>query len=133
MSDPRPLRVMVVEDDAVTALDLAAAIEADDTTPSRVVCTAASAPEALVGARESEAEVAFVDANLVDGRTGPEIAELLEKHFGLVVVLATADPDAYADANAPAAGILMKPFTPPGVRDSLAFAALRRAERARRR
>ena len=121
-TSPRPdavLRVMVVEDDALTAMDLAAAIEAARDVPSIVVCTATDAPEALVGAREHQPHVAFVDANLRDGRTGPEIAELLSKHFGLAVVLASGDPGAFSDLRSGALCILAKPFTPQAVGESL--------------
>ena len=117
------LRVIVVEDDAVIAADLAAIIESVAEVPSTVVCIAATAAEALVGARETGAQLAFIDANLVDGRTGPEAAELLEKHFGLRVVLATSEPNDFDDSRAQPASVLLKPFTPEGVRESLIAAS----------
>lgn len=117
------LRVIVVEDDAVIAADLAAIIESVADVPSTVVRIAATAAEALVGARETGAQLAFIDANLVDGRTGPEAAELLEKHFGLRVVLATSEPHDFDDSRAQPASVLLKPFTPAGVRESLLAAS----------
>jgi CheY-like chemotaxis protein len=117
------LRVIVVEDDAVIAADLAAIIESVAEVPSTVVRIAATAAEALVGARETGARLAFIDANLVDGRTGPEAAELLEKHFGLRVVLATSEPQDFDDSRAQPASVLLKPFTPEGVRESLVAAS----------
>ena len=128
-----PLRVMVVEDDPLIADDLAATIEATAQPASLVVCRAASTPEALVGARETSPDVAFVDANLHDGRTGPELAELLDTHFGVVVVLAAGEIVHFQGASTRAVCVLPKPFTPEGVSESLRSAAREIDLRARRR
>lgn len=99
---------MIVEDEVLVAMDLEASLcEAGH----EVVGTAADAETAFRLARE-QPQFAFVDVNLRDGDTGPEIARRLAHDFGVRVVFLTANPLSVIGRSTGAFGVLPKPFDP---------------------
>ena len=96
---------MIVEDEIFVALDLERIlIDAG----YHVVAIAADREAALVAA--AECDFAFVDVNLRDGPTGPDIARRLAQDYGLKVVFVTANP-AQIGTVPEALGYIRKPFT----------------------
>ena len=126
---PTGLRVLLVEDEAMVALNLEALVEDLGHTVTGV---AASREQALDLAGCAPPQVAVVDVNLLDGRTGPQIADRLAAAFGTVVVIATGNPEGIVSGGAVFA-VLRKPYTDEALAEIIrraADAAARRGERA---
>lgn len=102
--------VLIVEDEAVTALDLRELLE--DAGHS-VVAIAATASDALASLDSCRPDIALVDIQLADGSDGISVAEALNRQVGCPVIFLTAHGDsaivARAELLAPAA-YLLKPF-----------------------
>lgn len=110
--------VLIVEDEIFIAMEIERILE--DAGYS-VIAIAADQSEALsVG---STAEVAFVDLNLRDGPTGPEIARELASKHGVRVVYVTANPAQIGEPAPQAVGCIRKPFTPEAILAAAALAA----------
>lgn len=106
---------LIVEDEIFVALDLERIlIDAGYT----VTAIAADRETALAAAPESG--IAFVDVNLRDGPTGPEIAARMARDYGVRCVFVTANPAQIGDARG-ALGYVRKPFSEAAI---LAAAAL---------
>ena len=98
--------ILIVEDEIFVAGDIERVLE---DAGYDVVGVAADRKEALAAA--PRAKIAFVDVNLRDGRTGPQVAYDLSKEFGIRVVYVTANPT-QIDPIAPGAiGYIRKPFS----------------------
>lgn len=96
---------LIVEDEIFVALDLERIlIDAG----YQVAAIAADTSSALEAA--PRAEFAFVDVNLRDGATGPEIAERMARDYGVKVVFVTANPTQIAPPSG-GLGYIRKPFT----------------------
>lgn len=95
---------LIVEDEIFVALDLERILE---DAGYAVAAIAADAPTALAAA--PGCEFAFVDVNLRDGATGPEIAERIAREHGVKVVFVTANPSQIANRDT-ALGYVRKPF-----------------------
>ncbi len=114
-------RVLIVEDELLIALDLEMTIEDMGV---HVTGLAADREEALRLA--PLADIAFVDVNLSDGATGPEIGRQLAQDHGISVVFMTANPEAVADGVRGAIGVVQKPVMPKVVEQLLKYVAARR-------
>ncbi len=106
---------MIVEDEIFVALDLERIL-----TDAGYQVTAIAADRASALSAASEAEFAFVDINLRDGPTGPEIGAVLTRDYGVKVVFVTANP-AQIGIPCDALGYIRKPFSERAI---LAAAAL---------
>ena len=95
---------LIVEDEIFVALDLERILL---DAGYDVVAIAADCETALEAA--PRCGFAFVDVNLRDGATGPEIARRLECEHGVKVVFVTANPAQIGDATA--IGYVRKPFS----------------------
>jgi len=106
---------LIVEDEIFVALDL-----------ERILVDAGYAVAAIAADRDgaiaaaSQCSFAFVDINLRDGPTGPEIAERIAREYNVKVVFVTANPSQIGE-NSPALGYIRKPFSESAI---LAAAAL---------
>ncbi|GAA3694420.1 hypothetical protein GCM10022268_01520 [Sphingomonas cynarae] len=106
---------LIVEDEIFVALDL-----------ERILLDAGYNVAAIAADRESallaapECGFAFVDVNLRDGPTGPDIARRIAADYGIKVVFVTANPTQIGDGDG-ALGYIRKPFTE---RSILAAAAM---------
>ena len=108
--------VMIVEDEIFIAMEIERILQ---DAGYRVVAIAADHREALSAA--DSAELAFVDLNLRDGLTGPDIARELAANFGVRIVYVTANPAQIGKPAPTAIGCIRKPFTDEAI---LAAAAL---------
>jgi two-component system, response regulator PdtaR len=112
---------LIVEDEIFVALDLERILM---DAGFDVVGIAADKEEALQHA--GACEIAFVDVNLRDGPSGPEVARHLAREFGVKVVFVTANPAQIGASVADATCYVRKPFA----EDSIQAAALIACERA---
>ncbi|MBX4974227.1 response regulator [Rhizobium lentis] len=114
-------RVLIVEDEFLIALDLGATVEGMG---MQVVGLANDGEQALRLA--PSADIAFVDINLADGPTGPEIGRRLAQEHGIAVVFMTGNPEAVADGVKGAVGVVQKPVMPSLVERLVKYLAARR-------
>lgn len=114
-------RVLIVEDEFLIALDLEATVHSMG---MEVTGFAANTEQALRFA--PTAEIAFVDVNLSDGATGPEIGRKLAEDYGIAVVFMTANPEMVAGGVKGTLGVVSKPVMPSVVEQSLKYAVARR-------
>ncbi len=110
--------VLIVEDEIFIAMEIERILEEAGYS---VVAIAADQPGALAAGRN--AEVAFVDLNLRDGPTGPQIARELATRYGVRVVYVTANPAQIGEPAPTAVGCIRKPFTPHAILAAAALAA----------
>ena len=96
---------LIVEDEIFVALDLERIL-----TDAGYQVTAIAADRASALAAGSHAEFAFVDINLRDGPTGPDIAATLAREHGVKVVFVTANPSQIG-LPCDALGYIRKPFS----------------------
>lgn len=105
---------LIVEDEIFVALDL-----------ERILIDAGYGVAGIAADRESAiaaapgCSFAFVDINLRDGPTGPDIAKRMAADYGVKVVFVTANPAQIGDADC--LGYIRKPFSDAAI---LAAAAL---------
>jgi DNA-binding response OmpR family regulator len=113
------VRVLIVEDESLIALDIEAALLADG---HQVVGIATNEREALELA--NEADLAFVDVKLADGLSGPLIGQKLEKGFGVAVIYVTGNP-ALIGENLQTFDVVTKPHTREKIIEALRLKAAR--------
>lgn len=101
--------IMVVEDDAIIAFDLAETVRG----MGHIVCgTAATMDEALAVAAEHTPTLALLDIRLAEGDNGIEVAGELRRRRFLPVIFVTAFPDELAKRGLEHLGpVIPKPFT----------------------
>lgn len=119
-------RVLIVEDEALIALDLTFCLE---TLGHEVIATAASSAEALAAAEEG-VDLALVDLNLRDGPTGPALGEALARDHGATVIYLTANPRQVGPGVRGPVGVLSKPYTEGSVAEAVRFAVSLREGRS---
>ena len=96
---------IIVEDEIFVALDLERILTDAGYTVQGIAADREGAMAAAPGAG-----FAFVDVNLRDGATGPDIAARMARDFGVRCVFVTANP-AQIGAGAGALGYIRKPFS----------------------
>jgi two-component system, response regulator PdtaR len=99
-------RVLVVEDEALIALNAEAILQEAGFTVTGIAATYAQA-RALADALPPD--VAVVDLNLLDGRTGLRVAEHVHGMHGAMVVIATGNPEGI-EAGGAIRAVLRKPY-----------------------
>ena len=114
------LRVLIVEDQALLALDLEMVV---GDAGCRIVGAAMDQPGALAIAAQDPPDIALVDINLLDGQTGPLIARHLVETYGTAVVFLTANLEQIPEGFAGALGAVSKPFDEQTIHGVLTFAA----------
>lgn len=126
-SSARKPRALIVEDEALVALDLKATL----TRMGIDVCAvAADAAEALAEAERLRPDFVMMDVNLGQGGDGVDVAQELRRRFGIPSIFMTAYVDPSTVDRAMAAqplGFLGKPETPSAIVDTV-NAALRRLD-----
>lgn len=119
MSKLPDLRVMIVEDQALLAMELELVLgEAG----CDVVGCAMDKAGAFAIAERERPDLALIDVNLLDGLTGPQIAQKLVGDYGAAVIFLTANPEQIPDGFAGALGAVSKPFDEQTIRGVVAFA-----------
>lgn len=107
MSEPPDLRVMIVEDQALLAMELELVL--GESGCDVVGCAMDQSSAFAIAAREHP-DLALIDINLLDGMTGPRIAQDLVGRYGTAVIFLTANPEQIPDGFAGALGAVSKPF-----------------------
>lgn len=115
-----PIKVMVVEDQALLAMELEYMLREQG---YEVVGCAMDSKEAETLAARTDPDVALVDLNLRDGLSGPGLAERLYREAGITVIFLTANPEQVPPGFAGAIGVLLKPFEAKTLQESVDFAA----------
>lgn len=109
MSEPRKIRVLVVDDHQVVRLGLRAMIDAEP--DMEVVAEAGDGPTAIAAFAQHRPDVTLMDLRL-PGMSGPEIiAEIRKGAPGANIIVITtydADEDVYRAVQAGARGYLLK-------------------------
>ena len=119
MSKPPDLRVMIVEDQALLAMELELVLGESG---CDVVGCAMDQASAFAVADREHPDLALIDINLLDGITGPRIAQRLVADQGTAVVFLTANPEQIPEGFAGALGAVSKPFDEQTIRAVVAFA-----------
>ena len=114
-------RVLIVEDEFLIALDVADTVEAMGL---QVAGLATGRSKALALAQA--ADIALVDVNLADGRTGPALGRELAENYGVTVIYMTANPEEVEQVESGPLGVLTKPVMPHVVEQSIDYAVARR-------
>ncbi|MDE0877404.1 MAG: response regulator [Sphingomonas bacterium] len=116
---------LIVEDEIFVALDLERILT---DAGYKVAGIAADSDAAMASA--PGCEFAFVDVNLRDGSTGPDIARRMMEDHGIKVVFVTANPaqigtlgTCSTGLGGAALGYIRKPFTDQSIRAAAALAS----------
>jgi DNA-binding response OmpR family regulator len=110
---------MIVEDQALLAMELELVLA--DSGCDVVGCAMDKASAFAIADRERP-DLALIDVNLLDGMTGPQIAQRLVSEYGSAVVFLTANPEQIPEGFAGALGAVSKPFDEHTIRGVVAFA-----------
>ena len=113
-----PLKVLIVEDEALLAMELESLVEEAG---HSVVGWATSSTEARSMVDSTDADIAFVDIHLADGPTGVDVAEHIRESKRSMVVFMTANPKRIPDHFAGAIGVIAKPYTTNGLTSALRY------------
>lgn len=122
MSRPvAPLEVLIVEDEALLAMDLEAMVE---DTGHNVVAEASSLPDVAGLCDTLFPAIAFVDIQLARGSCGLDVARLIGKRWpGTIIVFVTANPLKIPEDFAGAHGVIAKPFSRTGLISAMQYLA----------
>jgi CheY-like chemotaxis protein len=113
----RPLRVLIVEDEALPAMLLQGYLE---DAGHQVVGWATTAEEALRMFGDTQPDLAFVDLHLADGVTGVTVAQAI-RQSNRPVVFVTANSRMLPDDYAGAIGCIGKPYSMHGIQHALKY------------
>lgn len=103
-----PLRVLLVEDEALILMELEELVEEAG---HLVVGTAIRRVEAIDLAYRVLPDLALVDVSLCDGDSGIDVARAIRAIDNLMIVFVTANPLRLGSDFAGAAGVIVKPFS----------------------
>ena len=120
-----PLRLLIVEDEAVVARDLQGALSRAG---YEVTGMCRTAEEAVEATRAQQPDVVLMDIQLADGMDGIDAAGRIQRDMARPVVFLTAHADEATVARARAAqpyGYLLKPFHESELRSVVELAASR--------
>ncbi|WP_417309221.1 response regulator [Devosia sp.] len=109
-------RVLVVEDEIFVATELESILEDMGHEPIGIAADSRSALE--LG---KQAEIAFVDLNLVDGATGIDVGRKLADG-GVTVVYMTANPAQLGQGVPGTVGVIPKPVTDSEIKQAVDYA-----------
>jgi two-component system, response regulator PdtaR len=110
---------MIVEDQALLAMELELVLGESG---CDVVGCAMDKRSAFAVADRERPDLALVDVNLLDGMTGPQIAQQLVSEYGAAVVFLTANPEQIPEGFSGALGAVSKPFDEQTIRAVVDFA-----------
>jgi DNA-binding response OmpR family regulator len=111
-------RILIVEDQAILGMELEFVLEQGG---HDVVGVAFDSRQALSLAIETRPDLAVVDINLKDGRTGVTVAQKMARELGVTVLFATAEPELIPEQFAGAYGVVVKPYSAPSVHAAVDF------------
>jgi DNA-binding response OmpR family regulator len=115
---PDPFRVLIIEDEALIAMELEGLVEDAGHEVAGWATTMAEARQMIETTRP---HVAFVDLQLADGHTGMDVARFIRANHSSVVVFMTANPRWLPEDLMGAVGVIAKPYTMNGVLSALRY------------
>ena len=118
MSARRPLRVLIVEDEAPLAMQLEAFLT---DAGHEVVGWATSSSEAMEMYQRTRPDLAFIDLHLADGNTGLDVAREIRASDHSMVVFITANVSMVPEDFAGAIGVIGKPYSLQGIGSALKY------------
>lgn len=118
MSNAKPLRILIVEDEFLIALELESLLQDQG---HDVVGIAATSDHAMALGQQLAPDLAFVDIHLADGLTGIDVARKLSDQHRVTVLFMTANAKRIPEDCAGARGVIAKPYTERGVKEALAY------------
>jgi two-component system, response regulator PdtaR len=113
-----PLRILVVEDEALILMQIEMMLEEAG---HRVVGTAMTAREAIALVYETRPELVLIDLRLGDGSSGLDVAHAVRDLGGITAAFMTANARAIAEDLEGATAVIAKPFTGTVLEASLAY------------
>lgn len=113
-----PLRVLIVEDEALLAMQLDALLM---DAGHEVVGWAMNAEEAVEICHLAQPDLAFVDLQLGDGPSGIYVAREIQASHASVVVFVTASSTMLPEDFAGAIGVISKPYSMQGIEAALSY------------
>ncbi|KQP50297.1 hypothetical protein ASG40_15040 [Methylobacterium sp. Leaf399] len=113
-----PLRVMIVEDEAVIQMQLEMLLE---DAGHIVVATAFSAEEAIADAHRTRPDVVFVDMRLRGRSSGLDVVDAIRAIEGTIIVFVTANAADLDEECDGAAAVIAKPFSVGVIEESLRY------------
>lgn len=116
-------RILIIEDEALVAMELRFVLE---DLGHKVVGVAATSRSAQDLARENDIDLALVDIHLSDGPTGISLGRELGEDMGVTVLFMTANPGMVRNGVAGAIGVLSKPTDEEAVQTAVDYALRRR-------
>ena len=117
MKDLRPMSVLIVEDEALIAMELQMLVE---DAGHAVTGWATNGDEAHATVRRGPVDLALVDVHLADGASGAQLAAELG-HCGIPVLFMTANAKRIPEDFVGALGVLAKPYTSQSVIATLGY------------
>lgn len=118
MTTLRPLRILIVEDEALISMDLEYVLE---DLGHQIVGVAASSDTAMRLASEHKPDLAFVDIQLLDGPTGVDVAAALARENVTKVVFTSGNVNRIPPDYAGAVGSIGKPYSERGVKAAISY------------
>jgi DNA-binding NtrC family response regulator len=115
-------RILIVEDDLIIAFDLEDMLSE---LGFEVAGLASSLDHAVKLAPVSN--IAFVDVNLSDGASGPEVGRILAEQLGIAVVFITGNTEIVADGIPGTLGMVSKPVSLATVEQTVRYIIATRA------
>lgn len=113
------LKIMIVEDEALLALELEEEVEAAG---HLVIGQAMNRTKALAILEDQKPEFAFVDVHLTDGPTGLDVGKHLAE-CGIPYVFVTGNLKRIPEDFVGALGVIEKPYTMNGLQNALDYIA----------
>jgi DNA-binding LytR/AlgR family response regulator len=118
-SPSAPLSILIVEDEALLAMDLETMIE---DAGNRVVAEAASLHDVADLPDDCRFDLAFVDIQLARGTSGLDVSRLIQQRWhGTFIVFVTANPSKIPEDFAGAHGVIPKPFSRNGLMAAMRY------------
>jgi CheY-like chemotaxis protein len=120
MNQPRArLQILVVEDEALLAMDIEAMIE---DCGHAIVAEAASLHDVAELNDDVAPDIAFVDMHLARGTCGLDVSALIQERWGdTVIIFVTANPKKIPADFAGAHGVIPKPFSRAGLMSAMRY------------
>ena len=120
-------RILIIEDEALVAMELRFVLE---DLGHEVLGVAATAQAARDLVSENDVDLALVDIHLSDGPTGINLGRELGQDMGVSVLFMTANPGMVRDGVAGTIGVLSKPTDEHAVQTAVDYALRRRQGQA---
>lgn len=115
----RPFQVLIVEDEALLAMDIEAMVE---DAGHHVVAELASVRELVALQTSIAPTVAFVDIQLAEGSSGLDACRIIQERWdAVVIVFVTANPLKIPADFCGAHGVIPKPFSRNGLMSALRY------------